>query len=432
MIHGHVKYLLVGGGLASAAAAEAIRAVDADGSVLLVGQEITRPYHRPPLSKEYLLRRMPREQLFVHPMGWFADHDIELRTGRRVSHLDTARQSATLDSGEEISYDRLLLATGATAAPLHVPGADLPNLFYLRTLDDESNLHNALEKAKADGQGRPPAGPDGGQGRVAVIGAGLLGVELAAAFATMGFAVDLITNKPHPWRFAGEATGRLLEPLLQTHGVLLHSGAHVERLEGDGRVQRVVLKGKSHGPVTIPCDLAVAAVGARPNKELLRNTPIAAGRAILVDTHCRTNVPEVYAAGDCCAVHDPLFGKHRIIDHWDHARVTGAIAGRNMAGVDTRYEAVNWFFSEVFQVRMDGWGEWRQVDRRLLRGTPSLESPDFAEIGVAADGRVAQVLAFGRRSEHEALKQLVARRVDVTGKEDQLRDTAVPLQTLLP
>lgn len=426
MNHLHVKYLLVGGGLASSAAARAIRELDPDGSMLLVGQEITRPYHRPPLSKAYMRREQSRESLFTIEPGWFERNHVELRTGRRAAHLDTARHVVTLDSGEEISYDRLLLATGVSARPLDVPGAHLPGLYYLRTLAHADVLHHAIDKAKAEGR-RHLRGA--GRGRAAVIGAGHLGVELAGALTQMGLEVELAAELAWPWdTFAGEATGKFLALYLQRHGVAVHLAAPARRLEGDGRVQRVVL---SSGAV-IDCDFAVAAVGPVVNKDLLRGTPVSVGKAILVDDHARTSAPDVFAAGDCCAIFDPLFGKHRLMDHADNATVTGALAGRNMAGAETRYDATNHFYSDVFDLRLDAWGEARLVDRRLLRGTPKVEAPDFAEIGIAADGRVAQVLAIGRPAEHDPLRDLVSRRLQVTGREDALRDPAAPLTDLLP
>jgi NADPH-dependent 2,4-dienoyl-CoA reductase/sulfur reductase-like enzyme len=182
----------------------------------------------------------------------------------------------------------------------------------------------------------------------------------------------------------------------------------------------------------VACDFVIAAVGAVTNKELLRGTSINAEKAILVDQRCRTNIANIFAAGDCAAVFDPLFGKHRIIDHWDHAKVTGAIAGTNMAGGDVGYEAVNYFFSDVFDLSLSGWGEAKQVDRRLIRGSTTLESPDFVEIGIAADGRVAQVLAINHAGEDELLRDLVGNRVRVEGKEEALKDPGFGLRELLP
>lgn len=423
MNHLHVKYLLVGGGLASSSAAEAIRAIDHEGSMLLVAQEVNRPYHRPPLSKEFLRHQKPRAELFVSEPGWFEKSQVQLRTGRRVSHLDVSRMAAILDNGEDVSFDRMLLATGAVPAPLKVPGANLPNLFYLRTLDDCDVLLHALDKAKAEGRTH-----ERGRGKVAVIGGGVLGVELAASLAQLGLGVDLLLSGAHPWdRFAGENTGKFLSLFLQKRGIHVHPASAPRGLEGDGRVQRVVLPdGRS-----LDCDLAIAAVGAVPNMDLLHGTPIAAGRAILADEHCRTNVPGIYAAGDCAAVFDPLFGKHRVLDHWDNAIVTGKLAGRNMAGMNESYSAVNYFFSDVFELSLSAWGDSRHIDRRLLRGTPNVDAPDFIEFGIGAEGRIVQVLAVGHAGDDEALRSLIAARVRVNGNEELLKDPGSDLGRLI-
>ncbi len=419
MSHLHVKYLLAGGGVASSAAAVAIRQTDPVGTILMIGQEINRPYNRPQLSKQYLRRHSGHEGLFTLPAEWFAENRVELRTGRRVAHLDTARCAATLDDGREISYDRLLLATGASPNRLTIPGAELPNVFYVRTLGDVDRLGHAVEQAKA--QGRPH---DGGRGKVAVIGGGVLGVELAGSLSMMGLAADLIVGGEYPWhRFAGEPAGKFVTRYLQSHGVQVHSGLRAARLEGDGRVQRVLLDGGQ----SLVCDFAVAAVGATANRELLRGTQIAAEKAILVDARCRTSDEHVYAAGDCAAVFDPLFGKHRIIDHWDNAVVTGTIAGKNMAGGDDEYHAVSTFRTEAFDLAATAWGEPRLVDRRIVRGMTNSETADFVEIGIAADGRIAQVLAIGQGHDAETLQRLVEKRVVVDGNEELLKDVAVPL-----
>jgi 3-phenylpropionate/trans-cinnamate dioxygenase ferredoxin reductase subunit len=419
MSHLHVKYLLAGGGVASSSAAIAIRRCDPISPVLMVGQEINRPYHRWPLSKDYLRRQRRHEELFTLPDSWFAENDVELRTGRRVANVDTARCAVILDDGQEISYDRLLLATGASVNHLDIPGATLPNLFYVRTLEDVERLGHAIDQAKIGGHSHP-----NGRGRVAVIGGGILGVELSGSLTSLGLAVELIVGREYPWhRFAGEPAGKFIARYLTHHGVAVHHGRRAARLEGDGRVQRIVL---DHGE-TIACDFAVAAVGSHPNRDLLRGTQIAAENAILVDTHCRTSDERVYAAGDCAAVFDPLFGKHRIIDHWDNAVVTGTLAGTNMAGGEATYDVVSTFGTGVFDLVATVWGEPRLVDRRIVRGSTGGDDAAFAEIGIATDGRVAQVLAIGRGHDNEALPKLVARRLAVNGNQEQLKDPNVPL-----
>ena len=419
MSHLHVKYLLAGGGVASSSAAVAIRKLDPVSPMLMIGQEANRPYHRPALSKDYLRRTARHADLFTLPDDWFAQNNVELRTGRRVAQLDTARCAAILDNGKEISYDKLLLATGSSATRLNVPGAQLPNLFYLRTLEDVERLGHAIDQAKAEGRSHP-----NGRGQVAVIGGGVLGVELAGTFSSMGLAVHLVVGPAHPWHhFAGEPAGRYLSRYLQNHGVEVSNNCRAIALEGDGRVQRVSLDdGRS-----INCDFAVAAVGSIANRELLRNTPLPAEKAILVDAHCRTNDERIYAAGDCAAVFDPLFAKHRIIDHYDHAIVTGTLAGTNMAGGNAVYDVVNTYSTQAFDLTATVFGEPRLVDRRIVRGSTAGDHANFTEIGIAADGRIAQVLAIGKDQDFAGLKNLVAKRVEVNGNQERLKDLGVPL-----
>lgn len=419
----HVKYLLVGGGLAASTAARAIREVDAEGSILLVAQERIRPHYRAPLSKTYLRREVARQTLFISEADWFEKSQVELRTGRRASRLDVARQTVTLDNGDEISYDRLLIATGGTPKHLDIPGAQLPGLYYVRTLEDVDTLHHALDKARREGRSHAR-----GRGRAVIIGGGILGMELSASLTQMGLAVDLLAENAGLWEAAvSETTGRFLASYLEKHGVTVHLKQPAIRLEGDGRVQRVALAGGG----VIDCDLALAAVGMTINKDLLRNTPINVSRAILVDEHCRTSDPAVFAAGDCCAIRDPLFGKYRLLDHVSGAIYTGQLAGRNMAGVTEAYSGAGHYESRVFDLTLRVCGENRVVDRRLIRGVPSLDAPNFAEIGIAADGRIAQVVTLGEISDQASFAELVSTRFDANGRENELRDAETPLRSMI-
>lgn len=415
----HVKYLLIGGGLAASSAAVAIRQLDADGSVMLIGQEVNRPYYRPALSREFLLGRKPRAELFTLEEHWLAENNVELRTGRRATRLDVHRHAVALNSGQEIAFDFLLLATGASPRHMHVPGADLPNVFYLRSLEDGDRLHNAIEQARREG--RPH---EQGRGRAAIIGGGLLGAELSATLTRLGLAADLIIPGSYPLqKFVGDVTGKFIGRYLAGRGVTLHTQVRPARFEGDGRVQRIILAdGQS-----LPCDFVVPAIGIAPHKELLRGTPLLAEQAILVDDHCRTSDPSIFAAGDCAAVFDPLFGRHRVMDHWQSAACTGTLAGTNMAGGAASYSDVTHFDSELLGLKLCVWGDARSAVRRLMRGMPRGDEADLAEIGIDAEGRVAQVAAIGRTSEHAQLRELVRARATVAGREDSLRDPGVPL-----
>ena len=409
----HVKYLLAGGGVASAACAEAIRELDRTEAILLVAQEISRPYDRAPLSKSYLRRQSGRPGLAALDPAWLAGSGVTLRTGRRVAQLDVNRNCAHLDDGAEIFYDRLLLAVGNTPRPLGIAGGTLPNTFYLKTIADADRLHHAIEVSRT-----------AGHNRATVIGAGLLGVEVAASLAQVGMHVDLIQAYDTVWpKLVGEQTGKFLARRLKSVGVKIHANRRAVRLDGDGRVQRVVLDDGS----VVATDFVVAATGAVIGRDLLRHTPIAAEKAILTDDAGRTNVDRVYAAGDCAAVFDGRFGKHRVASHWTHAKALGRVCGVNMAGGRARYDAVTHFTSEVGGLLVNVWGEGRFVSHRLLRGNALGDDGHFAEIGVAVDGRVCQAVAVGRENEHDALRRLVEDRVQTEGRAEAMKDPAVAL-----
>ena len=424
----HVRYLLIGAGVAGSSAAEAIREIDPSGSMLLVGQEVMRPYHRPPLSKGYLRGQIGRSELLSLPIGWFPEHDVQLITGRRVTWLKPDRHRATLDDGTVVQYEQCLLCFGGMVAPLELPGAGLPGLYYLRTLADADALLTRVHQALRDGRPHPH-----GRGRAVVVGGGLLGVELAATLRQRGLWVELLMDTPLPWaEVAGEAAGRFLLAMLQKHEVIVHAGNGPTALIGDGRVQRVQLAGGE----TVQCDFAVVCVGMQVDRRLLQNTSIPIGRAITCDEFARAGIDQgverIWAAGDCSAILDPRFGKHILQGHAPIAQATGRLAGRNMVHA-ARGEALEpWtqlphWDSEVFGVQVRGWGLPRLIDRRIVRGHATVSMPDFAEIGIDAAGRVCHVLAAGRGDEHEALQRLVADRVDVTGREEALRDPTQPI-----
>jgi 3-phenylpropionate/trans-cinnamate dioxygenase ferredoxin reductase subunit len=391
---------------------------------MLVGQEINRPYQRGPLSGQYLRRQMTRDALSIHSGDWYHEHDVRLITHCRVARLDLARSGAALDNGQEVSFEHLLVATGASAMALGIPGEALPNVHHLRSMEDVDALHNAIDKARVEGRVHT-----GGRGTAAVIGAGVLGVETAASLLQLGLAVELIVGADFPWsHLVGDATGRQLSRFLQKQGVRVHGGERAARIEGDGRVQRVV----TDAGVSIDCDFVVAAAGVAPNKDLLRNTAVRAEKAILVDEFCRTNLPEVYAAGDCAAIMDPLFGKHRMLHSWNAAAITGVIAGANMSGGSRSFGEVTSVSSEVFGVALRVWGEPRLADRRLVRGTPGGEGVDCAEVGVGADGRVVHAAAIGRSAEHDTLEEMVRRRIVIDGNQETIKDPSSNLRTLVP
>ncbi len=406
------QYLLLGGGVAAAEAAAAIREIDPAGSILLVGREVNRPYDRRAVNKSYLRRAAGRADLALRPDGWYADHHIELHTNQRATSLEVGRRRVTLDSGEAVGFERLLIATGAAPAKLDVPGGDLPAVYPLWTLEQADAIHRAAESARPFTSGRRPV-------RACVVGGGMNGAEAAATLAGAGLAVEWVAGHRGPLGpVAGEAAQRSIKRLFAENGVGLRDG-RAAAVEGDGRAQRVVTTGGE----AVACDLVVHCVGMKVNRALLRGSPVAAETAILADVQGQTNVPGVYAAGDVAAWFDPRFGKHRPVSHWGHAAESGLIAGKNMAGAWAAWAGDDGYSVELFGRTLWAWGDARRIDRRLLRGG----GESFAEIGVEADGRVAFVLSVGREAENVALRALVDTRASTLGREESLKDAATAL-----
>lgn len=417
----HVKYLLLGGGSAAASAAGAIRDRDPTGELWLVSNESSRPYHRPPLARGYLRRQLRLEDLFVHPGDEYARRRITLRTNLRALSLDVAKRTVTLSDGREVYFERLLLATGATPRGLDLPGGNLPGAMVLRTAADADRILHAADTAAAVPSRRGPV-------RAVVIGPTLLAAEVAASLASSGIAVTLATaGGPFCAGLTGDVAARSITRLLASLGIDVET-TPITALAGDGRVQRVQLADHRH----LPCDFAVLANGFLPAKELLRGTNIAAEKAILTNPRGETSVPGIFAAGECAAMFDPVFAKHRVLDHWDVSVSRGLIVGAAMADpIDPGFTGVTVHRAEL--------GDSDPAHRIALMGEPRFARRHIArehngrvlEFGIDPDGRLCSVVAVGAEPADEAaLKSLVRARLDVAGWEDTLRDPAADLPDL--
>jgi 3-phenylpropionate/trans-cinnamate dioxygenase ferredoxin reductase component len=344
-------FVIVGAGLAGAKAAETLREEGYDGRLLLLGAEPERPYERPPLSKEYLRGEAEREDASVHAAGFYAEHDIELRTGTAVTALDAGARELELHGGERLAFDRLLLATGAAPRRLSLPGAQLDGILALRTLADSDALRARL---------------DGG-GRLVVVGAGWIGSEVAASARQRGLDVTLVAPEAVPLqRVLGLEVGAVYRDLHRDHGVDLRMEARVEAFEGDGRVERVRLQDGA----AIACDAVVVGVGVAPRTALAEAAGLAVGNGVLVDARLETSVPGIFAAGDVANHLHPVLGRLRV-EHWDNALHQGPAAARAMLGSDEPYARTPYFFSDQYDVGMEYAGHPAGWDRVVLRGDPA-------------------------------------------------------------
>jgi len=341
--------VIVGAGLAGAKAAQTLREDGFDGSVVLLGAERERPYERPPLSKDVLRGEAEPTTVYVHDEGFYDEQAIELRTDSPVAALDTAASAVVLVGGERVPYDRLLLTTGARPRRLTLPGAGLDGVCELRTLADAAALRERLQAG----------------GRVAVVGAGWIGCEVAASARQMGLEVTVIEPLELPLQRAlGPVLGAFYRDLHAERGVELLLERGVAAFEGDGAVTAV----RTEDGTRVPCDLAVVGVGVTARDELAARAGIETADGILVDEFLQTSVPGVYAAGDVARAHHPLLGRSLRVEHWANALNQGPAAARNMLGGRTPYDRLPYFFSDQYDVGMEYTGHAAQWDDVVIRG----------------------------------------------------------------
>lgn len=345
--------MIVGANLAGGAATVALRERGFDGRVVVIGAEPHPPYERPPLSKAYLRGETPFDDAVLHPAEWYEENDVELLLETRASSVDVTDRVVRIDdrSSTAIAYDRLLIATGARNRRFDPPGRDLDGVFQLRTREDADRIRERVARAS----------------KAAVVGAGFIGCEVAASLRTIGLDVDVIDSGQIPLeRVLGPEAGRALEAVHLDHGVRFHHGQRVERFDGTGSdgVDRVT----TDAGTVIACDLVVVGVGVEPVTELAVNTGIAVDNGIVTDALLRTNVPDVFAAGDVANSFDPVFGRHLRVEHWDNALKGGAAAARSMLGDVAPYDEPHWFWSDQFDEEIQYAGMAPTWDQFLVRG----------------------------------------------------------------
>jgi 3-phenylpropionate/trans-cinnamate dioxygenase ferredoxin reductase subunit len=344
------SFVIVGAGLAGAKAAETLRAEGFEGRLLLLGEEAERPYERPPLSKAYLRGEAGRDSLYVHPEGFYAANDIELRPSTPVRAIAPSGHQLELASGEQIGYRRLLLATGAAPRRLPVPGAELEGVHYLRSRSDADTLAAAAARAE----------------HVVVVGTGWIGSEAAASLRQLGRDVTLIGPDAAPLaRVLGPEIAAVYRDLHADHGVRLALGTRVAALLGTGRVEAVVTgDGRS-----FDCDLVLVGAGAVPRTELAETAGLPVRDGVLVNEQLEAvGAAGVYAAGDVAAAWHPRYQRYLRVEHWANALNQGPAAARNMLAIPTPYARLPYFYSDQYDLGMEYSGFAATWDRVVVRG----------------------------------------------------------------
>jgi NADPH-dependent 2,4-dienoyl-CoA reductase/sulfur reductase-like enzyme len=328
-------FVIVGGGLAGAKAAETLRAEGFDGEIVLFGDESEVPYERPPLSKDYLLGKKPRESAYVHPAEWYAEHSVDLRTGVSVAAIERPTHTVICEGGNQ-HYDKLLLATGAAPRRLDIPGEALDGVRTLRKLPDSDALREDFTRGR----------------RVVIVGSGWIGLETAAAASIAGCHVTVIEPQPTPLYYAiGPELGGVFATLHQAHGVEFRFGETAAEFHGDaaGHVGSVLT---SSGTV-LPADVVIVAIGAGPNDGVARGAGLEISNGVVTDAALRTSDPDIYAAGDVACSFLPLLGTHVRVEHWSNALNGGPAAARSMLGQEVEYNHVPYFYTDQYDLGME-------------------------------------------------------------------------------
>lgn len=330
-------YIVVGGGLAAASAAEGIRDQDGHGSLLLLSAESHLPYHRPPLSKQLWTGKKAREQVFIHNPDFYSSHGVELALNRRVERLDPIKKTVRDAVGAEYEFGTLLLATGGAPRRLSIPGGDSPGVLYFHTLEDYDDA-------------RLKATPGT---RCTVIGGGFIGSELAAALNINGVEVTMVFPGPRLCsRVFPAGLGYALQRIYEERGIRIIHDTPSSIIQSGSRLVTHTRNGE-----IIPSDFIIAGVGILPRTELADDAGLITDNGVLVDRYLRTSHPNIYAAGDNAQFPYEALGRTMRVEHWDNALAQGRLAGRNMAGAEEPYRYMPYFFSDLFEFGYEAVGE---------------------------------------------------------------------------
>jgi 3-phenylpropionate/trans-cinnamate dioxygenase ferredoxin reductase subunit len=345
------KFVILGGGMvAGYAAKQLVEFGLKPGQLTIVSADSSIPYERPPLSKGYLAGRDSESSILINPDEFYRDHGIEVRLETEVTGIDPAAKRLLLRSGDHLGFDKLVLASGARARKLDAPGAGLTGVFCLRSLEDSRRIREYAAHAK----------------RAVVVGGGFIGMETAAVLAQKQIETTLVLREDRIWKkvFSPEMS-RFFEGYYTARRVHLQKMSSIAEIRGKGgAVNAAVL---SDGQ-SVPCDMVVAGIGVTPVTDFLESSGIAVADGVTVDQYLETNLSGIYAAGDAANYQDVLFGKRRRVEHWDNAVAQGQHSARMLAGERAEFRHVPYFFSDVFDLSYEFWGDPSGAEEIVHRG----------------------------------------------------------------
>jgi len=401
--------VIIGGGLAAGTAAETLRTEGYDGEITVITDEAHTPYQRPPLSKGFLKGDEGLDAVILHPDDWYREQRIEVRTSTSATAVHPDAHTVDLSDGTQLTYDKLLLATGSSPRVLPIEGHELPGVHMLRRLDDSEALKAELA--------------DGGK-KLVLIGSGWIGMEVAATARQLGNEVTVLERDPVPLAMAlGDEMGAVFRGLHEQNGVDLRTSVNVERIEGTDRAAGVAVDGQS-----VPADLVLIGVGAVPNTKLAEDAGIDVDRGILTDASLRTSAPDVFAAGDVANAMHPVLGQRLRSEHWANALNAGPVAAKAMLGQDAEHDMIPYFYTDQFDLGMElsGFPPLMKDASLVIRG--DLATREFIVFWMQG-ARVVGGMNVNIWDVNETVQQLIRSGAGVDPR--ALADTEVALDSLV-
>lgn len=399
------RLIVVGGGQAAAQTVQSLRQQGFDGAITLIGDEPFLPYQRPPLSKRYLAGELPRERLFLRPAAFYADKAIELELDTHVAEIDLGRHVVRLADGGKRDYDSLLLATGSRPRRLELPGADLDGIHYLRSIADVDAIMASLTRSA----------------RIVLIGAGYIGLEVAAVLRQRGLGVTVLEA-------AERVMSRVVCPTVSAYyhrrhvqaGVEIRYGVEIRAFRGRRRVESIDVSGEP-----LACDVVIVGIGVVPNTQLASAAGLACGNGIIVDEFARTADPVVLAAGDCTNHPHPLLGRRVRLESVQNAIHQAKVAAASLLGAPTAYSEVPWFWSDQYDAKLQIAGLSEGFEEIAIRG--DVDTDTFAAYYLAGN-RLIAVDAVNSPRDFMQGRKIIASGIAVTAA--QLRDPSTDIAAL--
>lgn len=399
------RHVIIGGGVAAASAAATLRTHEFDGEIVIVSDDHTLPYERPPLSKEYLGPDSDGAPTLVKPEAWYAEHQVTVQLNTRATRVDPVGRRIELSTGEQLEYSKLLIATGVRARNL--PHATSNRILTLRSLADAARIRELLTKVDS----------------VAVLGGGFIGCEAASTAVTMGKRVTIL-ERTHTLMEAalGPTLGSVMTDVHRAAGVHVMTGCMVQNIE---QTPTTLVVRTDRG--VIEADLVLVGAGTQPNVDLAQDAGLSINGGILTDEYSRTSATDIYAAGDVASILHPFYGAHLRVEHHDTAMHHGASAAKNMLDLSEPFSESHWFWSDQYAHNLQQAGRSQPDDEIVIRG--SLDDLSFSAFSLRED-RITKVISLNRPRDVLATRRLLF--TEHHASPEQLQDESTPINRLVP